>query len=89
MLGYYRFPVYSLVVELVEIRHNLELVKAMLRVGWLRMLHHPAHLIVILWLWLLCLARRALFIFLRIALAVLFAAPTIVVIHSLLALAII
>ncbi len=91
MLGNYRFPVYSLVVELVEIRHNLELVKAMLRVGWLGMLHHPAHLIVILWLglWLLCLARRALFIFLGIALAVLFAAPTIVIIHPLLALAVI
>ena len=85
MLGNYRFPVYSLVVELVEIRHNLELVKVMMRVGWLRMLHHPAYLIVILWLWL---ARRTLF--LRIALAVLFgAAPTIVVVHSLLALAVI
>ena len=87
MLGNYRLPVDSLVVELVEVRQNLELVKAMLWVRCLRMLHHPAHLIVILGLRLLRLARRGLVILLRMALAT--RRAPVVEIHSLLALAVI
>ena len=87
MLGNYRLPVDSLVVQLVEVRQNLELVKVMLWVGCLWMLHHPAHLVVILRLWLLRLARRALVIFLGMALPA--RRAPVVEIHSLLALAVI
>jgi hypothetical protein len=87
MLGNYRLPVDSLVVELVKVRQNLELVKVMLWVRCLRMLHHPAHLIVILGLRLLRLARRGLVILLRMALAT--RRAPVVEIHSLLALAVI
>jgi hypothetical protein len=59
----------------------------MLWVRCLRMLHHPPHLIVILWLGLLWLAGRALVIFLRMALAT--RRAPVVEIHSLLALAVI
>lgn len=59
----------------------------MLWVRCLRMLHHPAHLIVILGLGLLGLAGRALVIFLRMALAT--RRAPVVEIHSLLALAVI
>ena len=59
----------------------------MLWVRCLWMLHHPAHLIVILRLGLLRLARRALVIFLRMALAT--RRAPVVEIHSLLALAVI
>ena len=51
------------------------------------MLHHPTHLIIILRLRLLCLARRALVIFLSIALTI--RGAPIVEIHSLLALSVI
>ena len=87
MLGNCGLPVDSLVVELVEVRKNLELVKVMLWVRCLRMLHHPAHLIVILGQRLLRLARRGLVIFLRMALAT--RRTPVVEIHSLLALSII
>ena len=89
MLGNYRLPVDSLVIELVEVRQNLELLNVMLWVGCLGMLHHPTHLIVILRLrlWLLRLARRALVIFLGMALPA--RRAPVVEIHSLLALAVI
>jgi hypothetical protein len=89
MLGNYRLPVDSLVVQLVEVGKNLELLKIMMWVGCLGMLHHSTHLIVILRLrlWLLGLARRALVIFLGMALPA--RRAPIVEIHSLLALAVI
>ena len=64
MLGNYRLPVDSLVVELVEVGKNLELLKIMMWVGCLGMLHHSTHLIVILRLWLLRLPMMALVILL-------------------------